>query len=265
MKTKMWMIAGMAAALSTSAALAAPVDFSVVNGPAQGEVDHHTILGTIYGGTFNTLNSFNGGTNFRSTLGVVNGSVRNNAGTVASVIGNGTVTVTRVQDRNGVSNAINQLLFGGGNDQRWSDGIVTAVAEAKYAGDTHTFGWQNTFGPGGVKTPILTTNNLNAPQVVSLSSAFRWTLDTGIGNNLTSIEAENGFDQLVVYDVTMPGFNGRKWLLFWEDRKDGQSFADYDYNDAVIEITVVPLPAPVLAAGAGLLGLALVRRRLARA
>jgi hypothetical protein len=50
------------------------------------------------------------------------------------------------------------------------------------------------------------------------------------------------------------------WLLAWEDRLG--SGADYDYNDAWLEVAVI-IPSPLAGgmAGVGLMGLAIRRRR----
>ena len=154
-------------------------------------------------------------------------------------------------------------------DDVWSGGEVTVIARARYAGDSHTFGWIDDTAAEPVFNPILSTSDMGNPVTINLSPNFRWALhNTSTGLLFTSAPWSNPgvgsrsgetFDQLVTYHVTGPS-GISEIALFWEDRIGGQS-ADYDYNDAVVTITAVPAPGAGALAGMGLIGLVGLRRR----
>jgi hypothetical protein len=223
----------------------ADAQYTTVNASPGSELGHAAILNNIYGGSWSAS-----GVNVTS----------------------GASTATRIMDAgapfgvglSSISPAISQ-------DDVWSSGgeSVTVIARAKYAGDSHIFGWFDDTQAEPVFQPIFATGVFDAPVAVELSSSFRWALqNTSTGRTFTSLPSSNlgagtrsgeSFDQLVSYHVTGP--DGLSQIaLFWEDRIAGES-ADYDYNDAVITVTTVPAPGTGLLAGLGLLGLAGRRRR----
>lgn len=247
--------------LVAGAAFAGPADYTVVNDIASGNQTHDKILAAMYGGTFVSQSIINGATNMKD------GASQNST---VGAYGNGAITATRIMDRGG--DGLFSLVLGNNNDddQSWSDGVVQLQVTAKFADDNHSFGWINKLN--GSKTEIAQTSD-NSTKTVNLSKDFKWFLDSpSTGNNLTSVESDNGgtgpfknsfFDQMVSYEIT--GIDGiKRYVLFWEDRVNGQAYNDYDYNDAVIEIVVVPLPSAAIAGGLGLLGVAAIRRRMAR-
>ena len=66
---------------------------------------------------------------------------------------------------------------------------------------------------------------------------------------------------MVTYQILSApdGGNGVfRWLLFWEDILRGEQFADFDFQDLVVEITAVPEPGTV---ACSLLALISLRRR----
>lgn len=218
------------------------------------ESNHLTLFNSLYGGGFAAAVLPTGG------VDQGNGST-NNAIDVG--FSNGTWDFLRTFDSGGTSPLdLQGSNFGFAQDTNWQDGVVDVRVTAKIAGDSHTFGWYNDASASGFQS-ITTTTVGNMVDGVSLSSSFRWGLDTSQGMNLTSDGSlsNGGLDQMVTYRVFQNGlFYG--WLLAWEDRVgDG---ADYDYNDAWLEIAVlatVPSPLAGGMAGLGLLGLGARRRR----
>jgi len=220
------------AALMAGVAGADP-GFTTVNPPNGLEASHADVLSGVFGGVFAAS-----GLDFS----------------------NGVVTASRVPDFD--SPGILELLTGdddGPEDQIWSEGgegdggEVTLMLKAEFAGDQSTFGWMDG-AAGGTFNPLFDTqNNAGASMVLTLSGEFRWALDdTSFGNLVTSSQADQTLfgapvDQMVAYHLTGTGKAGNNWLLFFEDRIGG----DYDFNDAVISVSVVPAPA-----SAGILGLA---------
>ena len=250
-------VAGLSAAFVTSSALAG---FTAIGPPAAGEANHAQILAQIYGGSFSAS-----GVDF------------NGSGASAGI------TAVRVHDFDsggGHTAMLNMSSpnLGSANDQIWRDGLANADVEVKYAGDNHQMGWydnttathNNLFGTN----PNLPGDEVNG---VSFSTSFEWTLSTDFGNNISSDEtngspgfADNaanggtGDDMMVTYQITGLGNAFPTWLVFWEDRLSGQLNDDFDFNDLVVEIQLVPLPAPAALAGLGLVGGVIGRRRLRR-
>ena len=136
-----------------------------------------------------------------------------------------------------------------------------------YGGNRHAFGWiDSTSAEPTFQTILSNTATFNAPVTVTLSSQFVWALDNQrTGRLFTSDPADNldrnetPRDQMVSYAVSGPGIAANTFLLFWEDRIPGDSMFDYDYNDAVIELTAVPTPGALALAGIG--GLLVIRRK----
>lgn len=249
-------IFGACAVVAFAGVASAAQDFTHVR--TGSEPSHLALFNTVYGGGF-------------VSVGNVNGTDQGNGNTVATDGGFTTLGANssgfawqflRVQDRNGLSplqmDGSNSLF--GAQDTHWADGVINVRVTAKVAGDSHVFGWYNDASASGFQaiTPTVVGSTVDN---VSLSTEFRWGLNTSQNLSLTSNEADNqgGKDMMVTYTIFRDGlFYG--WLLAWEDRLNG----DFDYNDAWIEIALVrPIPTP-LGAGmglAGLAGLALRRRR----
>lgn len=243
MKSRNILAAVVAAAGTASAALAG---FTAVQPAPGSELGHAAILNHVYGGTFLLQES------------------------VVPSYTNGALTFTRTGDT-GLGGVLPLVSADSSesDDEIWSTGgavgPATVIARAKYAGDSHQFGWidDTAAEPGFVA--LGSTSSFRAPIEVSLSSLFRWALhDTTTGKLWTSVAADNvsggnAYDQMVTYRVTGASITQPTFLLFWEDRIGGG--ADYDYNDAVIEVTAVPAPG-VAAFGSMLLaGLARRNRR----
>ena len=233
-----------AALIALASAAPAFAGFTTVNPAPGGELGHAPILNNVYGGAFAL-----------------------NESPVPTYTTNTGYTLTRVSD-NGLGGVMS--IVGGSlttDDQSWSRGDavgpVTVIARAKYAGDSHTIGWIDDTAETPAYQSILSSTNFNNPAAVTLSSSFRWALnDITTGKTWTSrasdnVNASTTHDQLVTYRVTGPSITQPTFLLFWEDRIG--SGADYDYNDAVFEITAVPTPGA--ASLFGFAALAASRRR----
>jgi hypothetical protein len=226
--------------LATTAAAAATANadltYTTVEAPIYpGELNHAQILGNIFGGAF-------GANGLDYT--------------------NGAIDVMRVADDG--ADGIIDLLEGASSDaedQFWGDSFgVSLRLEAKYAADSAILGWKDGTS-GGVFNPLIETGNLGDSIFVSLTDEFRWALnDTTTGVFVTSNPNDQMLndapvDQMVAYHVTGVGEPGNTWVIFFEDRIGG----DYDFNDAVFQLTVVPSPGGVALLAMG--GLVLIRRR----
>ncbi|MBX3352685.1 MAG: DUF4114 domain-containing protein [Phycisphaeraceae bacterium] len=252
-------MAVVAAAGVSGAALGAN-DYSFVHAAPGGELGHASILNLVYSGAANS-GAF-------TSFGALSSTSQKNGSSLVTAQGyqSSALTFVRIQDRGGVSPLhLNGINWGVGQDKNWADGVVDVRVEAKYAGDSHVFGWHNDAGDGSFQAIAPTTPGTTVDQV-SLSTAFRWGLkDTTTGKSYTSDETTNhgGLDQLVTYamfDTASSKMLG--WLLFWEDRHG--SGADYDYNDAVVEVRLIAVPTP-MAAGLGAAGMLAIGARRRRA
>lgn len=216
-------------------ALAGPV-YTTVNQPIYpGEFNHAQILDEVFSGDF----VFDG----------VN-------------LTNGDLTANRLADAG--ADGIVDLLTGnstGPADIFWGDGDgVELQLEAKFAADTSTFGWIDG-AAGGDFNPLIETGEIGDSVFAFLTDEFRWALDDSTTDMiLTSNPADQMLndepvDQMVAYHITGLGGDANTWVLFFEDRIDG----DYDFNDAVLQVTVVPAPGAIALFGLG--GLVIARRR----
>lgn len=233
-------------------AASAVAGFTTISPPPAGELSHQQILDGVYGAGFSP-----------SGVDFVNAGLG--------------ITATRVDDFSVAGSPPAGPLNvatgapGSATDQVWSDGVATAVAEAKYAVDDQSFGyWPG--ASGGSYTPLFNvTGNgfLVSGSAVQNFAGTQWRW--GRGNNPSgphsSLPSDNhdGLDHLVTYRITGLSNAFTVWLLFFEDRNipafpDGPD-SDRDFNDLVVQIRAVPAP---IAAGLGLIGLAGVAGRRRR-
>ncbi|MCX5662433.1 MAG: DUF4114 domain-containing protein [Planctomycetota bacterium] len=202
---------------------------------ANGEPTLLTIIQNTYGGTIST------GT-IDDTLTLSNG-----------------IQLVRVQDT-GLNAGGTTLGLGDGdptlnNDSLWHDGTANFTAEAKYASFKQSFGYRVT---AGTETAVFTDNNgsgTSGPFLVGPGGFTWWRAGTEATTSLlewySNPAANTGDDHMITFEVLDSGGNAlhgnRTWLLAWEDKPFAS--ADKDYNDFVVEVVAVPVPA------AGLMGL----------
>jgi hypothetical protein len=182
----------------------------------------------------------------------------------------------------GGGNILDQL-YGLGNLQRVDDGIDQtwwpangrATAQAKFANFTQNFGYipqanDGTFNnsdfmplftvPGGTNGiglggPSATLNSGNVN--------FLWALKPSGAPLWTSLPGQNSdsLDHMVTWLITGgEGNTAGNFVIAWEDLPGG---GDRDFNDVVVEVSVVPIPAAAWLFGSGLLGLIGIARRKA--
>jgi hypothetical protein len=137
---------------------------------------------------------------------------------------------------------------------------------AGFAG-SNTFGWYSIGSPGTLN-PIF-TNPTGAGQTATFSPTtnygFYFQTPDGIFYTQSSLNtvvsgfsSDAGKQQFALFE----GANG-----YWLGMEDtplsgtGSNISDKDYNDMVVTIRPVPIPAAVWLLGSGLLGLAGIRRR----
>lgn len=246
----LWRLAAFCSAgLFASSALAGfttVMGLTGATGPA-GEPTHEAIFEGVYGGAF-TLS----GNDF---------------------IGSGAsagITAVRVDDF-GIGGMMNlNGAAGDADDGVWTDGVVTIEAAARYAGFSQSFGffdgasggtYQNLFNTSGTGFGI-TGGTTFAAATWTTGNIWRWGR-SGTNGPHSSLAGDNvdGRDHMVAYQIL--GLGVKTWMLFWEDLNTGQN-PDWDYNDLAVElrvVNVIPLPAPLGLAAAGMLGVLGVRRR----
>ena len=223
-----WRMLAVGVAVLFSCASAAYAGYTPVS--SGGGSSHESILEHVYGGDFV-------------------GSGEALSANVFTVFSNGTVTARRVKDFGESGNLC--LLTGDettSDDDEWTDGIAVAEAQARFAGYSQEFGFDD--GNGYVKLFDITGSNYNATggtlAEFDLGAIWQWARandsDGGSPSNLHySWAGDNadGVDHLVTYHITgIPGLptTTNCWMLFWEDLNGG---GDHDYNDLVIELRVV--------------------------
>ena len=187
-------------------------------------------------------------------------------------IGGGeTLTFERVLDAGGSTPLDLHDYSSGQTDQIWQDGLTSFRATAKQASFNGTFSYVQdgtTYDIFDVGSGQGSGVGQTATFDIATSDTFTFQYDSSDNSNggvFSSDQSKNdGFDHLVTYHVTSENgtYNSGRpvFLLFWEDMDPNH--ADWDYNDLVIELAVIPLPAPLAMGLIGLAGIAAVRRRM---
>lgn len=214
-----------AIAVGAGSAVAGAETYTPVGDPWPGEHSHQQILNNVYGGEFHLLED---GVSYSNSV----------------------VTAHRVSDA---------------EDQVWNlDLPVNIRTKAIFADYDQSLGYLP--GESGPLTEYINLFDAagdgyavsgQALNVELTDEAFRWAR-SGRDGMVSSLEADNpdAADYMVTY--RMEGLERLEpiYLLFFED-----TFADFDFQDLVVEVAAVPSPA-ALGPGLALLGvLGLIRRR----
>lgn len=232
--------------------------FTTINPPAAGEDTHQQIFSQIYqqeGGNFTPF----------GTRGVDFANNSLIAFRVDDQINRGEGGPTEMGGPTGVDDT----------DQLWQAMFTGATAEAKFAAYQQSFGYFDG-ASGGSFTQLfqLIGDRYNVQGEANISSLAGRTLRWGRGGGpvfpsgqpriVSSLNADNpdNFDHMVTYQILERGRGGvapLRWVILFEDILQGEPFADFDFNDLVVEINAIPEPATISAAG--LLCLLGLRRR----
>ena len=169
----------------------------------------------------------------------------------------GVLTVTRVDDD---------------LDQTYDFDSWSVQAQAVWAGATQSFGTLD----DGLLFTVTGVGDSVSGSVVDIDGG-RGIVFVRFRNNLTTIDAHtdpalnpSGQDHVVTYRYTVDDTDGpvTSYLLFFEDLTDTSDYADWDYNDLVVELrgrpfddsdTNTPEPGSLILLGAG--ALAMLNRR----
>ena len=227
------------------------------------------------GGTNNSLANimsrmYKGTTSLAGVTGSIEGTLN---------FGNG-ISAVRVFDAGAPGPLHLGLGAAGVQDQVWRDGVVNFSTKARYAGYQQHFGYRTGLAAGNfagsdslLDVPSQGFFTVGAPEAtLTIGSPidFQWMRandNAGSINRQFSVDGNNyqGRDQMVTWEIF--GFNDgkRRYVVGFEDINQGGNPDDRDFNDLVIELSVldnttIPLPS---GAGMGLAGLGVLsfRRR----
>ena len=177
---------------------------------------------------------------------------------------NGGITATRLDDYGGGKTALGAVLLG--SDQRFSSGLTSFKLISKNAGDTSAIGWLDDTHGGTFHQLFNDTGNIGATTTAMLSKSVRFEFDDkSTGTKWTTRVSDNvsdhvAYDQMITYRISGLNTTDNVYLMFFEDRI-GKCNADYDYNDAVMEIRTCAVPAPASLSLLSASGLLARRRR----
>lgn len=253
MRVKAILLVGVVLAMSAATAVADTYGntngYTNVGISSGSEPGQAAILHTIYGGTW-------------SGTGAALGAVGN------TVFTNGTLTATRVHDDISGVPGTNLIIANGDGagvtDQTWQDGTTQFSAEVKYSALGQTLWIDQTAGTTLMFGGPITADGFQSGKtgVVTLPFGTTWTFlrSDGVsggapaGHVSSSLESANaaydsGRDHMITYEITGLNRPGPTYLIAFEDipAVDPQYVgSDYDYNDLVVEVQVVPEPFTML-------------------
>ncbi len=142
-------------------------------------------------------------------------------------------------------------------DQVWTDGTINSVAKARYAGYTQQFGYTTDLvSPSYTNVMNISGKgySVSGTAVMDFVPGTRWAwARTGNkGGTQYSLDALNAdqMDHMLTFQIL--GMSRKTWVVAFEDLWDRTS--DWDYNDLVVELQVVPAPGAIIlgAFGTGL-------------
>jgi hypothetical protein len=208
-------------ALSVGAAGAATIPIS---GPPYGEAGHKAILESLYSGVFTAV-----GDDFLGSGAAAGIQVLRQDDFLAPM---GVLSVT-------------DGARGSAADAIWAGGVISATAQARYAGHSQRFGFDR--GNGFELLFDVQGSGMNVTGSASVDlrdDTWRWVRRKQDNTNTWYSDPlwnDDGMDHMVTYRVTGLDTDETVWLLFWEDLPKCSS--DRDYNDLVVEIRALPEPA----------------------
>jgi hypothetical protein len=232
------------------------------------------VVGALAVGTASadfTPTGSSGETNFLDIFNHIYGSGFTGTAFAGLSYTNGTITATRIDDV-GVGSPLNLSTghAGSANDQIWQDGVVSASAEARFAGDRQRFGYDPGANGGYVDLFRVQGQGFGATGGInnfSFGGQFAFARDgNGDGPHYSKNSLNrDGADHMITYEIT--GLGSKTWLLFWEDTDFSQGGqrggSDGDYNDLVVEVQVISAPTAALLGTIGFFTLVWLKRRLA--
>lgn len=240
-----------------TAAHADSLPYTQINAPAPGEQSILQIINASYGGGFSAsgLDFINASTHYR---------------------------FARIQDRLADGSRGADLIMGSSvlantTDQVWRGSDVTAIARAKWAGNTQSLGYLTSTSSLATNTPMMPVvggnfSGTGASTMLPVSGQFRLSdysggvlFDSMDVMNIAGTGSRAGRrDHMVTYEIKFNNMGTGRYLVMFEDLRNG----DYDFNDLGVELSVVPLPPAAWAGLASLAGLGVAgrirRRRLAK-
>src|SRR4029078_9327257 len=135
---------------------------------------------------------------------------------------------------------------GSQDDQLWQANFQLSSAEAIFGAFNQQVGYY-LGASGGTYVNLFNSSGwgygvTGGADLTSLSGQLlRWAR-AGQSRIVSSLISDNtdGKDHMVTYNIQ--GLNNGKitWLIMFEDKFTGEEYADFDYNDLVVQITALP-------------------------